>query len=192
MLSSLNRNSIQSSNFVECSLLGSVCHVYYLPILCTTHSCWHNGHLLFCTTHSDIQQLWNEWLHSPHTTGIKKKKKEINITKFWSRLQGLQFSGRIRVFLIAYPFRSEWSKWEFLLAFGKVDGLAKTGDKGANIWVATFTVPLAALRDLTVPLFFLATFQKFGLCSSQCFWWRWANCCFLRGLVRLLIAVKIV
>lgn len=40
----------------------------YLPTLWTTHSCWHNGHLLFCTTHSDIQQLWNEWLHSPHTT----------------------------------------------------------------------------------------------------------------------------
>ena len=43
---------------------------YHLPILCTTHSCWHNGHLLFCTTHSDIQQLWNEWLHSPQTTEI--------------------------------------------------------------------------------------------------------------------------
>lgn len=32
------------------------------------HSCWHNGHRLFCFTHNDMQQWWNEWLHSPHTT----------------------------------------------------------------------------------------------------------------------------
>jgi len=40
----------------------------YLPMRATTHSCWHRGHLLFCFTHSAMQQLWNEWLQSPHTT----------------------------------------------------------------------------------------------------------------------------
>lgn len=48
---------------------------YHLPTFCTTHSCWHNGHLLFWTTHSDIQQLWNEWLQSPQTT----EKDEANL-----------------------------------------------------------------------------------------------------------------
>ena len=53
----------------------------HLPILCTTHSCWHSGHLLFCTTHRDIQQLWNEWLHSPQTTreGIRIHVKQSGI-----------------------------------------------------------------------------------------------------------------
>lgn len=41
------------------------CH---LPILWTSQSCWHRGHLLFCLTHNVIQHRWNEWLHSPHTT----------------------------------------------------------------------------------------------------------------------------
>lgn len=41
---------------------------HHLPIRWTIHSCWHRGHLLFCLTQSDMQQLWNEWLHSPHTT----------------------------------------------------------------------------------------------------------------------------
>lgn len=41
---------------------------HYFPILCTTQSCWHSGHLLFCFVQSVIQQLWNEWLHSPQTT----------------------------------------------------------------------------------------------------------------------------
>jgi len=40
----------------------------YFPILWTTHSCWQRGHRLFCLTHRDIQQLWNEWLQSPQTT----------------------------------------------------------------------------------------------------------------------------
>lgn len=40
-----------------------------MPILCTTQSCWHSGQRLFCFTHRDMQQLWNEWLHSPQTTG---------------------------------------------------------------------------------------------------------------------------
>ena len=42
----------------------------YFPMRCTTHSCWHRGQRLFCLTHSDMQQLWNEWLQSPHTTAI--------------------------------------------------------------------------------------------------------------------------
>lgn len=45
----------------------------HLPILCTTQSCWHSGHLLFCLTQRDMQQLWKEWLHSPHTTERKKE-----------------------------------------------------------------------------------------------------------------------
>lgn len=40
----------------------------HLPILCTTQSCWQSGQRLFCFTHRDMQQLWKEWLHSPHTT----------------------------------------------------------------------------------------------------------------------------
>ena len=40
----------------------------YLPILWTTQSCWQRGQRLFCFTHRDMQQLWKEWLHSPHTT----------------------------------------------------------------------------------------------------------------------------
>jgi hypothetical protein len=40
----------------------------YFPILWTIQSCWQRGHLLFCWTHKDIQQLWKEWLHSPQTT----------------------------------------------------------------------------------------------------------------------------
>ena len=40
----------------------------HFPIRATTHSFWHNGHLLFCFTQSAMQQLWNEWLQSPQTT----------------------------------------------------------------------------------------------------------------------------
>ena len=34
----------------------------------TTQSFWQRGHLGFCFTQSIMQQLWKEWLHSPHTT----------------------------------------------------------------------------------------------------------------------------
>ena len=47
----------------------------------TTHSCWHNGQRLFCFTHNDMQQLWNEWLQSPHTTG-KEIEKNIQTLLF--------------------------------------------------------------------------------------------------------------
>lgn len=64
------------SEFVQFKHTGScklktVSHVgggYYFPIRWTTHSCWQSGQRLFCLTHSDIQQLWKEWLHSPQTT----------------------------------------------------------------------------------------------------------------------------
>lgn len=46
----------------------------YLPILCTTQSCWQRGQRLFCFTQRDMQQLWKEWLHSPHTTEKQKEK----------------------------------------------------------------------------------------------------------------------
>ena len=54
----------------------------YLPIRWTTQSCWHRGQRLFCFTHSDMQQLWNEWLHSPQTTKRKKGRERqlVNIT----------------------------------------------------------------------------------------------------------------
>lgn len=48
----------------------------HLPILWTTQSCWQRGQRLFCFTHRDMQQLWKEWLHSPQTTGKKKKEKK--------------------------------------------------------------------------------------------------------------------
>lgn len=55
----------------QCKTVAKSCdsltHSYF-PIRWTTHSCWHRGHRLFCLTHNDIQQLWNEWLHSPQTT----------------------------------------------------------------------------------------------------------------------------
>ena len=43
----------------------------YFPNFCTVHSCWQSGQRLFCLIHKLIQQWWNEWLHSPHTTCIK-------------------------------------------------------------------------------------------------------------------------
>lgn len=45
----------------------------YLPILWTTQSCWQRGQRLFCFTHRDMQQLWKEWLHSPHTTETQRQ-----------------------------------------------------------------------------------------------------------------------
>lgn len=48
----------------------------HLPILCTTQSCWHSGQRLFCFTQRDMQQLWKEWLHSPHTTMKEGRQKQ--------------------------------------------------------------------------------------------------------------------
>lgn len=48
----------------------------HLPILCTTQSCWHSGQRLFCFTQRDMQQLWKEWLHSPHTTVKEGRQKQ--------------------------------------------------------------------------------------------------------------------
>lgn len=53
--------------------VGTRCQAAHFPILWTTQSCWHSGQRLFCLTHSDMQQLWKEWLHSPQTTAGKPR-----------------------------------------------------------------------------------------------------------------------
>ncbi|GMT02820.1 hypothetical protein PENTCL1PPCAC_24994, partial [Pristionchus entomophagus] len=40
----------------------------HLPTRATVQSCWQSGQRLFCFTHCDMQQLWKECEHSPHTT----------------------------------------------------------------------------------------------------------------------------
>jgi len=62
-------------NDINCAAISFSCAKWsllscrhYFPIRGTTHSCWQSGQRLFCLTHNDIQQLWNEWLHSPQTT----------------------------------------------------------------------------------------------------------------------------
>lgn len=51
------------------------------------HSCWHNGHRLFCLTHNDMQQWWNEWLHSPHTTTQSCRPRVSFLHSAWQRRQ---------------------------------------------------------------------------------------------------------
>ena len=44
------------------------CSAVKFPMRWTVQSCWQSEHLLFCFTQSVMQQLWKEWLQSPHTT----------------------------------------------------------------------------------------------------------------------------
>jgi len=67
---------ITSNRATVMQLRGARTQLSYFPIRCTTHSCWQSGQRLFCFTQSDMQQLWNEWLHSPQTTEIKNKIKD--------------------------------------------------------------------------------------------------------------------
>lgn len=62
-------------------------HRPHLPILWTTQSCWQRGQRLFCFTHRDMQQLWKEWLHSPHTTGKEKYSTSILTQAYSHHLQ---------------------------------------------------------------------------------------------------------
>lgn len=59
----------------------------HFPIRWMDHSCWHNGQRLFCFTHSDMQQWWNEWLHSPQTTTQSWRPSVSFLHSAWQRRQ---------------------------------------------------------------------------------------------------------
>lgn len=69
--------------------------IYYLPIRCIDHSCWHKGQRLFCFTHRDMQQWWNEWLHSPQTTTQSWRPKTSRLFSAWQRRQASKNKNKI-------------------------------------------------------------------------------------------------
>ena len=68
-------------------------HSYYLtPCSYISNTNKVLSHLLFCFTHNDIQQLWKEWLHSPHTTVNRKKTKSNALQNRWHVFNPRRFS----------------------------------------------------------------------------------------------------